>query len=84
MEQTANFLGLDDWKACIAAPQAADQALQKRFIDLMSHGDYSLFEPREMMEENKGHFRTIFRQFISTHPFNPALFHNAAEAEADA
>jgi len=27
-------------------------------IDLMSHGDYSLYEPREMMEENKAHFRT--------------------------
>lgn len=57
---------------------------QKRFIDLMSHGDYSLYEPREMMEENKGHFRTIFRQFIAAHPFNPALFPNAADAEADA
>jgi hypothetical protein len=42
-------------------------------IDLMSHGDYSLYEPREMMEENKAHFRTIFRQFIAGHPFNTAL-----------
>lgn len=74
MEQTANFLGLDDWKACIAAPDAADKALHERFINLMSHGDYSLYEPREMMEENKGHFRTIFRQFIAMYPFNPALF----------
>ena len=82
MEQTANFLGMDDWKACIAAPQAADQALQKRFIDLMSHGDYSLYEPREMMEENKGHFRTIFRQFIGAHPFNPELFPPAADPGA--
>lgn len=73
MEQTANFFGLDDWKACLVAPNSEDQALHKRFIDLMSHGDYSLFEPREMMEENKMHFRTIFRQFVSGHPFNPAL-----------
>ncbi len=27
----------------------------KRVIDLMSHGDYSLYEPREMMPENKEH-----------------------------
>jgi hypothetical protein len=75
MEQTANFFGLDDWKACIVATHDdSDKTLYKRVIDLMSHGDYSLYEPREMMEENKAHFRTIFRQFIAVHPFNPALF----------
>jgi len=42
----------------------------------MSHGDYSLYEPREMMEENKAYFRTIFRQFITGHPFNRTLFPN--------
>ena len=77
MEQTASFFGLDDWKACIVATDDdSDKMLYKRMIDLMSHGDYSLYEPREMMEENKAHFRTIFRQFIAVHPFNPALFPN--------
>jgi AAA domain len=75
MEQTANFFGMDDWKDCIqAADDDPDKALYKRMIDLMSHGDYSLYEPREMMEENKAHFRTIFRRFVSGHPFNPTLF----------
>jgi hypothetical protein len=75
MEQTANFFGLDDWKACIVATDDdQDETLYKRMLDLMSHGDYSLFEPQEMMEENKAHFRTIFRQFIAEHPFNPTLF----------
>ncbi|WP_390894603.1 AAA family ATPase [Bradyrhizobium diazoefficiens] len=77
MEQTANFFGLDDWKACIVvSDDDPNKTLYKRMIDLMSHGDYSLYEPREMMEENKAHFRTIFRQFIAMHPFNPALFPN--------
>jgi wobble nucleotide-excising tRNase len=75
MEQTANFFGLEDWKACIkAADDDPDKTLYKRIIDVMSHGDYSLYEPQEMMEENKAHFRTIFRQFIAGHPFNPTLF----------
>ena len=75
MEQTANFFGLQDWKECIKAQaNDPDKTLYKRMIDLMSHGDYSLYEPREMMEENKEHFRKIFRQFIGSHPFNPALF----------
>lgn len=75
MEQTANFFGLDDWKECIKAENDdPDKTLYKRMIDLMSHGDYSLYEPREMMEENKGYFRKIFALFIDAHPFNPKLF----------
>lgn len=81
MEQTANFFGLDDWKVCIkAAEDDPDRTLYKRLIDLMSHGDYSLFEPREMMDENKRHFRTIFRQFVTGYPFNPVLFISEAES----
>lgn len=80
MEQTANFFGLEDWWACIKAENDdPDKTLYKRMIDLMSHGDYSLYEPREMMEENKAHFRTIFRQFIAGHPFNSALFPSEAK-----
>lgn len=75
MEQTANFFGLEDWDACIKVEDSdPDKTLYKRMIDLMSHGDYSVYEPQEMMEENKTHFRTIFRQFIAGHPFNPELF----------
>jgi wobble nucleotide-excising tRNase len=75
MEQTGNFFGLSDWKECIEAEEDdPDKTLYKRMIDLMSHGDYSLYEPKEMMEENKGHFRKIFRQFIARHPFSPDLF----------
>jgi hypothetical protein len=40
----------------------------------MSHGDYSLYEPREMMPENKDHLRRVLKQFITRHPFSPALF----------
>ncbi|MCY1381857.1 hypothetical protein D9M69_698150 [compost metagenome] len=79
MEQTANFFGQEEWWACIKpVDEDPDETLYKRLIDLMSHGDYSLYEPREMMEENKDHFRTIFRQFIAGHPFNPDLFPSEA------
>lgn len=75
MEQTANFFGFEDWYECITPEEDdPDRTLYKRMIDLMSHGDYSLFEPREMMEENKMHFRKIFQQFIEHYPFNPGLF----------
>lgn len=84
MEQTANFFGMDAWKECITPePDDPDETLYKRVIDLMSHGDYSLFEPAEMMEENKDLFRRVFRQFIDKHPFNPALFLSEAPTEAN-
>lgn len=75
MEQTASFFGYDKWEECIK-PEADDtnHAGYKRVIDLMSHGDYSLYEPREMLPENKEHFGRALRQFINTHPFSPALF----------
>lgn len=84
MEQTACFFGMDKWMECITPePDDPDEKLYKRVIDLMSHGDYSLFEPSEMMEENKNLFRRVFRQFIETHPFNPALFSSEAPVKAN-
>lgn len=79
MEQTACFFGYAKWEECIKfESDDPDQAVYKRIIDVMSHGDYSLYEPREMLQENKDHFGRILRQFISKHPFSPALFPNKA------
>jgi wobble nucleotide-excising tRNase len=75
MEQTACFFGYAKWEECIKVDKDdPEQTLYKRVIDLMSHGDYSLYEPREMMQENKEHFCRVFRQFIAYHPFSRALF----------
>jgi wobble nucleotide-excising tRNase len=75
MEQTSSFLGYAKWEECIK-PEADDpnQTIYKRVIDLMSHGDYSLYEPKEMMPENKEHFGRLLRQFITLHPFSQTLF----------
>lgn len=77
MEQTANFFGMKSWKDCIR-PESddPDKLLYERILNVMSHGDYSIFEPREMMEENKELFRRIFHQFIKIHPFNADQFLN--------
>jgi len=82
MEQTACFFGYERWDQCIN-PEDDDPngTVYKRVIDLMSHGDYSLYEPREMMQENKEHFGRVLRQFIRRHPFSPALFPGEAKTE---
>jgi AAA domain len=75
MEQTACFFGYAQWEQCIK-PEEDDPngTVYKRVIDLMSHGDYSLYEPREMMQDNKEILARALRQFIKNHPFSPTLF----------
>ena len=36
----------------------------RRFIDLLSHGKYSLYEPQEMGDETKGYFQKILNEFL--------------------
>jgi len=40
----------------------------------LNHGNYSLFEPVEMLEENKEYFRIILNDFMGNYRFNPELF----------
>jgi hypothetical protein len=75
MEKTASFHGYDSFAVCIKRDDDdADGVLHTRLINILSHGGYSLFEPQEMLEENKRYFRKILHEFINRYPFNPALF----------
>lgn len=75
LEKTASFHGYRHFSMCIKQ-DADDQngILHTRLINILSHGNYSLYEPQEMMEENKRYFRKILHDFITRYPFNPALF----------
>lgn len=75
LEKTASFHGYESFSACIKQDaNDAEGVLHTRLINILSHGNYSLFEPQEMLEENKNYFRKILRDFINRYPFNPALF----------
>ena len=50
------------------------ELIQERRIALFNHGGYSLFEPVEMIEETKAHFRRVLTDFLARFPFNPELF----------
>lgn len=83
LEKTASFHGYENFSACIK--QGADDedgVLHTRLINILSHGNYSLYEPQEMLEENKRYFREILHSFINRYPFNPALFAAAAPVPA--
>lgn len=75
LEKTASFHGYQNFSACIKRDaDDEDGILYTRLINILSHGNYSLFEPQEMLEENKRYFRKILHEFINRYPFNPALF----------
>lgn len=75
LEKTALFHGYGHFSNCIRRDaDDADGILHQRFVDLLSHGKYSLYEPTEMGEETKNYFRTILQGFLSRYPFNPELF----------
>ena len=75
LEKTASFHGYENFSECIKRDDDdEDGILHTRLINILSHGNYSLFEPQEMLEENKRYFRKILHEFIDRYPFNPALF----------
>jgi hypothetical protein len=72
MEKAASFHGLSGWKACLRRQgDDPDGVVYERLIALLNHGGYSLFEPVEMVEENKAHFRRILSDFTERFPSTP-------------
>lgn len=75
LEKTATFHGFRHFSTCIKQDENdVDGMIHKRMIDLLSHGNYSHFDPMEMIPENKEHFRNILSGFMSNYRFNPELF----------
>ncbi len=82
MEKTAVFHGFNSIGDIIKRePDDEDGMLHHRYVQLLSHGNYSLFEPVEMLEENKEIFRKILRNFMSDYRFNPDLFPEVEDEE---
>ncbi len=66
LEKTATFFGFDDFSKCL---NESDPGLHARALNLLSHGKYSLYEPREMVEDNKVLFKTILEGFLARYAF---------------
>jgi hypothetical protein len=75
LEMTAFFHGYGHFACCLKKnAEDAEGILHQRFVDILSHGKYSMFEPVEMQEQTRDYFRQILRGFLERHPFNPVLF----------
>ena len=74
LEKTASFHGYAQFSSCIKSWAKDDEAIYTRTVNLLSHGNYSIFEPKEMVEDNKELFKTILKHLIDEYNFNPGLF----------
>ena len=75
LEKTAAFHGFDNFSECIKIESDdVDKIIHSRRINILSHGNYSIFEPQVMQDENKEHFRKVLENFLEEYNFNNDLF----------
>jgi len=80
LEKTATFHGFRKFSACMTQDKDDPEGIvHARMINVLSHGNYSLFEPMEMVEENKQYFKKILNDFMINYRFNPDLFPDQTE-----
>lgn len=81
LEKTASFHGYTHFSSCIRKGDVENELVYTRIVNLLSHGNYSLFDPKEMVEENKQYFRNILNNFLKNYNFNQKLFEETQNQE---
>ncbi len=73
LEKTSTFFGFNDFSKCIY--DIEDEVLFSRALNLLSHGQYSIYQPVEMNPDNKDLFKRILKAFLDKHTFQlPEIF----------
>jgi len=81
LERTASCHGYDTCSTSIRTGEGEDSLVHKPILNFMSHGDVSLFNPKEIGEEDKGLFRSILGNFIEDYRSKATLFNDASRWE---
>ena len=68
LEKTSSFLGYNHFSDCLTGID--DEILYARALNLLSHGNHSIYEPREMNQDNKDLFKEIFQNFLDKYHFS--------------
>jgi hypothetical protein len=81
LEKTSSFHGYKGFTALIRREDDdPDGVVYGRLLNIMNHGNYSLYEPAEMVPENKEAFRRILANLRDQYTFNPELFEEPQQA----
>ncbi|PJK14124.1 anticodon nuclease [Lysobacteraceae bacterium NML07-0707] len=74
LEKASIFHGYKKFSVCIKQQDDdTDGTLYARLLNILSHGNYSFYEPVEMLPENKEHFEKVLTDFLDFYPFNSEL-----------
>jgi hypothetical protein len=83
LEKAAIFHGHQKFSACIKKTEDdPDETLFGRILNILSHGNYSYYEPTKMLPETKETFEKVFDDFVNFYPFNQELLNKAPAAVA--
>jgi AAA domain len=73
LEKTSSFFGYDKIDKCIHGLE--DEVLFERALQFFSHGKHSIFDPAEMVDDNKELFKRILDGFLRKYEFYfPEIF----------
>lgn len=82
LEKSSIFHGHKKFTVCIKQQDDdTDDTLYGRLVNILSHGNYSFYDPVEMLPENKAHFEKILTDFLDFYPFNSELMPATTEQE---
>ena len=82
LEKSSIFHGHKKFSVCIKQQDDdPDDTLYGRLVNILSHGNYSFYDPVEMLPENKAHFEKILADFLEFYPFNSELTPETQEQE---
>ena len=75
LERAASFHGYSNIEECFKNEDISNASnLYNRMINILTHGNYSLYEPIEMLDDNKELFKQILTAFTKNYKFNPEIF----------
>ena len=72
-EKTSTYLGYKEWKGLL--PVNENTAIYNRYLNLFSHDKQSSEEFPELTEDDKVHFKEIYKSFIEKFYFNKDTNH---------
>jgi wobble nucleotide-excising tRNase len=74
LEKSSIFHGHKKFTVCIQQQDDdPEETLYGRLVNILNHGNYSFYDPVEMLPENKEHFEKVLADFLEFYPFNSEL-----------
>jgi hypothetical protein len=74
LEKASTFHGHAKFSGCIKKTEDdPDETLFGRILNILSHGNYSYYEPKELLPGTKESFEKVLDDFLEFYPFNKGL-----------